>query len=543
MSLSRPTGLRRSPARAASRLPRVLLLSAGAAVLLGSLAVAGTAHAAVTGRVHTQATPTNAQLPSWYHTPLTTVALSNLVAVPKDPEAFTGKLRLTKADYRNGSGKLAVDASQAIGQTLIAGESLQLPGDTLFSLNSHLPASAGQQEITQLKPALINVTGVTCEGYTDYGPNSARRDIKLGKQRALRVCGLIHTENPRIAIKTVTYGSTLPAIVGGTTHPPRSLNRRVIIDITSSTPPPTFTPAPTPTPAPAATVPGPPTLNSATPGDGKAVAKFAAPPSGGKPTSYEVSTDGGATWTPVTTTGASPYSITISGLTDGTTYTVEVRAVDSIGDSGPSNSLQVTPVAPPALNSVTGGDGQATVTFAAPTTNANDPPTGYEVSTDAGATWTSIATSDESPYTVTVTGLTNGTTYTVEVRADGTGNSDPSNSMQVTPATVPDGPFITAGSSVEDNGSGDYIVTLSWTLASDGGSAVTAWQESQASAPYAPLTGVTYDAGTYTATFDSGYNACGPDPGDATYTIEATNGVGTGVASNSYDVSLDGPGC
>jgi outer membrane protein OmpA-like peptidoglycan-associated protein len=456
MPLSRPTCLRRSLASAATGIPRVRLSSAAAAVFLGSLAFAGLAEAAGDATAHANAASRSlsaSQLPSWYHTPLNTAALSHEVAVPKDPETVTGKVRLTQADYRNGSGKLAVDASQAIGQTLIAGESLQLPGNALFSLNSHLPVAGAQQEITQLNPSLANVTGVTCEGYTDYGPHSAARDITLGKQRALRVCALIHAENPQIAIKTVSYGSTLPAIVGGTTHPPRSLNRRVIVDITTSTTPPAPTPTPPPSPTPTpTTVPGPPILNSATPGDSQATVTFAAPTSGGQPTSYEVSTDAGASWTPVTTSGASPYSITLTGLTNGTTYTVEVRAVDSAGDSGPSNSLPVTPAAG---------------------------------------------------------------------------------------ANAPGGPTITDSSS-PFIGSGNYTVTLDWTAGNDGGSAITGWQYSQASEPYAALSGVTESAGTYSATFDTGINSCTHQDDSVPYTIEAINNVGTSVASNVETVTLNG---
>ena len=112
----------------------VQLPSAAALVLLGSLAFAGGAQAEASNNTHAQAATASANeapVPSWFHTPLSTTALRNEIAVPTNPETLTGKLRLTHADYRNAHGRLAVDASQAIGRPLLAGESLQLPGDTL----------------------------------------------------------------------------------------------------------------------------------------------------------------------------------------------------------------------------------------------------------------------------------------------------------------------------------------------------------------------------------------------------------------------------
>jgi outer membrane protein OmpA-like peptidoglycan-associated protein len=513
--------------------------------LLGSLAFVGVAQAAVSGNGQAEAVSrsvSSSRLPSWYHAPLSAAALRHEVAVPKDPEQVTGAVRLTHADYRDGAGELGAGVRQAIGKTLIAGESLQLPGGTLFRLSSDLPVVAARQELAELKSALTYVTGVTCEGYTDYGPHSAVRDITLGKDRALKVCDLIRAVNPKITTTAVSYGSTRPAVVGGTTHAERSLNRRVVIDITASS----------------VGVPRAPRITLATAGDGTITLDITPQPSAMPVTHYQYSLDGGKTWINLALNGSSRGTGTITGLTNGHVYTVIVRDRDAAGTSLDSHRATVTPAltptptptpapAPtstvpsaPSLNAVTAGNAQATVVFAAPASNSTDQPTGYEVSTDGGATWTPVTTSGSSPYTITVTGLTNGTTYTVKVRAvDGTGDSSPSNSLQVTPAapTAPAAPTITNGS--YSSPTYEFIVTLSWTAGSDGGSPVTAWQYSQGGGPYTTLANVTETSGTYQATFDSGTNSCVFD-GDEPYTMKATNSVGTSVASNVYVIDLEG---
>ncbi|WP_157597693.1 MULTISPECIES: YHYH protein [unclassified Rhizobacter] len=90
------------------------------------------------------------------------------------------------------------------------------------------------------------------------------------------------------------------------------------------------------------TAPGSPTLNSATAGDRQAVLTFTASTSGGAATTY----NGDCTATGVTTRSVTGSSspITVTGMTNGTTYTCGVTAVNSAG-SASSASKSVTPVA------------------------------------------------------------------------------------------------------------------------------------------------------------------------------------------------------
>lgn len=129
----------------------------------------------------------------------------------------------------------------------------------------------------------------------------------------------------------------------------------------------------------------------------------------------------------------SVYGYTATGLTNGTAYTFTVKALDS--EQRVTNSAQVSatpgkvPGAPTGVTA-TAGNGQATVSFTAPTDNGGSPITGYVVTSSPGNnTATGTGTS------ITVAGLTNGTAYTFTVNAvNSAGNgmgSAPSN--QVTP--------------------------------------------------------------------------------------------------------------
>ena len=125
----------------------------------------------------------------------------------------------------------------------------------------------------------------------------------------------------------------------------------------------------------------------------------------GTASSYEVRLAGGTAET-VTTT-----SKTFTGLTAGTAYTVEVRAVCESGNSSwvstsfTTQSSQVEPCdAPTALTASNVTQTEATVTW-------NGTASSYEVRL-AGGTAETVTTTSK-----TFTGLTAGTAYTVEVRA------------------------------------------------------------------------------------------------------------------------------
>jgi hypothetical protein len=92
---------------------------------------------------------------------------------------------------------------------------------------------------------------------------------------------------------------------------------------------------------------GAPTITGITAGDQQLSVAFTAPASSGGAsiTNYEYSLDGGSTWvTPSPAVTTSPLLIT--GLTNGTLYNVQIRAVNSAGGGTATATSQATPEAP-----------------------------------------------------------------------------------------------------------------------------------------------------------------------------------------------------
>ena len=260
--------------------------------------------------------------------------------------------------------------------------------------------------------------------------------------------------------------------------------------------------------------PGKPTGVAATAGNGEVTVSFTAPASdGGSPiTSYKVISSPGNR----TATGSSS-PITVPNLTNGTTYTFTVRAINAIG-TGPESakSNPVTPAAVPGQPTgvkATAGNAQAKVSFTAPASNGGSAITSYTVTASP-----ENITKDGKASPITITGLTNGTAYTFTVTATnkiGTGlPSDPS--APVKPVTVPDAPTGVAAVA------GNAKATVSFTAPmSDGGSEITLYQVT--SSP-----GGRKKAGTVSPIIVTGLTN-----GTAyAFTVKAKNAKGFGAASD-----------
>ncbi len=147
----------------------------------------------------------------------------------------------------------------------------------------------------------------------------------------------------------------------------------------------------------AASVPGAPTIGTATPGNAQATVEFAAPISNGGSDikTYTVTSAPGGK----TATGPAASPLTVTGLTNGTAYTFTVKATNAIGASlASAASAAVTPVAPvsvtlqPSSMSVMAGD----PAFFKVTVSGTLPSYQWQVSADGGIMWTDLENNMES---------------------------------------------------------------------------------------------------------------------------------------------------
>jgi hypothetical protein len=161
-----------------------------------------------------------------------------------------------------------------------------------------------------------------------------------------------------------------------------------------------------------ALVPGAPSHVAATPGNASATVSWHAPKvTGGSPiTGYVVRTT--PPTPPCTTRGT---SCKLTGLVNATTYQVTVAAKNAVGTGPATAAVPVRPRSVPGAPSVTGvvaGKQRVTVSWSDLVTNG-EPITSYVV-TSSPSSKTCTTTSASS---CTVTGLTDGSSYTFSVRA------------------------------------------------------------------------------------------------------------------------------
>jgi len=169
--------------------------------------------------------------------------------------------------------------------------------------------------------------------------------------------------------------------------------------------------------------PSAPTGITITPSSGSLSVRFTAGAAGTSPiTSYKYSVNGGTTWaTRQTGTTASP--IVITGLTNGTTYSVSIRAVSLAGDGAASTAVSVTiPVAPsaPTIGTATANAGRTATVRWTLGANGGGAITSHVVTAylnGSGTAARSVTVNGATAVSATVTGLTANGSYTFKVQA------------------------------------------------------------------------------------------------------------------------------
>jgi lysophospholipase L1-like esterase len=230
------------------------------------------------------------------------------------------------------------------------------------------------------------------------------------------------------------------------------------------------------------TVPGAPTAVVATPGPG-AIDLTWSPPTvtgGEQVTGYRVELGSDEA---VCTTPAAQRTCTITGLVNGVSATVSVRALNVAGAGEPA-SVTATPADVPGAPRdviVRPGDGRLTVSWSVPLSDGGSSITGYTATAMPGG----ATCSTTSATTCTITPLSNGAAYSVTVRAVNAVGAGPG-ADPVTEAAlrIPGVPTI-GSASVGDRsitvrfgpaeGYGMPITGYSWSVSTDRGRTWSPW--------------------------------------------------------------------
>ena len=290
------------------------------------------------------------------------------------------------------------------------------------------------------------------------------------------------------------------------------------------------------------TPPAAPTGISAIAGNAQATISWTAPAIGGSAiTGYTLVPYIGSR--PGTASNASSSPATITGLTNGTTYTVRVFAKNAVGNGPVATSPAVTPATVPTVPTSVAtnpGNQQATLNWQPPASNGGSAVTGYTAQIGTGtcplvtAQQTQTLGAAVTTATFSTPALINGQQYCAQVFASNAVGSGPGAGATVIPFGAPGAP---TGVSVAGT---NQQVTINWSApASNGGAAISGYvaQIWAGSAPSGQaLQTLNLGSATVTATFPSLSN------GQQYWAqVSATNGVvgpaagGTGTPSSVPD--------
>jgi hypothetical protein len=321
----------------------------------------------------------------------------------------------------------------------------------------HLPANAERPALILFTDGKHDVPGVPATAVIPtrdqlFGKQSsfALLPVGMGLDPALRAELTARLEELRVVknMPACVSGQTFdwPTVVFSTAADAGTAVGTALADATC-----TFTVAPTPVPSP---TPTPPTVQGiqVKAGDGQLDIVWSAPSASKLAiTDYKVRCGtGDGTWIEAPAGSAKDRTATISGLANGTAYQCQVAAVagTSVGPWTPA-AATVTPIGKPgAPPKPTVAALDAAVSVAVPAASSGVDRFQYECSSDNGATWTTKVDSPANDPATTVTGLTNGSSYTCRAYAQNAiGVSDPgpvsdavrpcSGSLQCNPLMVP----------------------------------------------------------------------------------------------------------
>jgi hypothetical protein len=335
-----------------------------------------------------------------------------------------------------------------------------------------------------------------------------------------------------------------------------------------------------------AAAPGQVTNVSGTPGHGSVTLSWSAPISGGLPTTYTITPYIGFVPQQTTTVTGTPLETTakVTGLTPGTEYTFTVQASNPNGagvvsePSSPVVPTGLTAPTPPSNVVASAATHKALVSWSAPSNDGGGSLTGYTVTPYVGGIAQTPVEVSPSSTSTTVTGLTNGTTYTFKVTAaNAFGTSLPSGSSNevvpqdtifdfATPATIDskDGASVELGVKFTSEASGTITGIRFYKAATNVGTHVgslwsstgtllasatftnetaSGWQQVNFSTPVAINANTTYVAGYlapkghYSNTTSGFTSAVSNPPLQALANTTSANGVYKYASASAFPVN------
>ena len=302
----------------------------------------------------------------------------------------------------NGAGTVAADPTAAVTPR------------TLPDAPTSLTAVAGNARVTLSWSAPVSNGGAAITGYT--------------------VTSSPATTAPADCINTANLTCTYSGLINGTAYTFTVIATNIAGSSVASTSSTSVTPV---------TVPDAPTNLITTADNAQIDLTWLAPTidGGSAITGYTV-TSAPAIAAPAACTATTSLNCTFTGLTNGTSYTFTVIAINGAGNSlesipSAATTPRTVPDAPTAVTAVA-GDKQATITWSAPAFNGGSPITNYTVDSLPVAT-APIGCTTTTSLSCIFTGLSNGTSYTFRVIATNiAGDSLASTaSVAITPAVPP----------------------------------------------------------------------------------------------------------
>src|SRR6266571_299241 len=238
---------------------------------------------------------------------------------------------------------------------------------------------------------------------------------------------------------------------------------------------------------------------------------------------------GGAAFARVAALAANTTSFTDTGLTPGTAYTYEVRAINNAGASPWSNQATVALVPPAAPSNLAVSSFSAAAVALTWTDNSNNELAFAVWRSAGGGAFARIAALPPNSTSYTDTTVSAGTSYSYEVRAiNNVGASPWSNQATVTPTGLPPA----APTNLTATAAGSTQITLTWTDNSNNETAFAVWRESGGGA-FGRVAALAANTTRFTDT--------GLTPGTAyTYEVRAINNAGASPWSNQVTVTTPG---